>query len=346
MKFKNNNKTKLNYFFIVLLGSLSILAILQLLPDRKIDLVSASWQSNKPQQTNQNELTNAIAQVKNVPQGTFNYGGSVCFAPLVREGFHEAIEKAHPSIDLNYVETVELVGCGTSIKPLLEKDLSFLFNTRSLLFEEYEQAQKRGIDLISIPIALDGIAIYSHNSLPIDFITLQQLQNIYLGKITNWQELGGPNLPIIPVSLSLKANTDLQVLMQLNGKSVRQLNLNESTIFVRDYTTAIRTVAKTPGAISLASAAIVFGQSSVKPIALSKNNTSIPISVILADRSINLKAIESRSYPLTRELSIVFRNELSSARQAAMAYSNFLQTQQGQLFLERAGFVPVLSFRN
>ena len=284
--------------------------------------------------------------MSNVPSGTFNYGGSICFAPLVREGFHQAIEKAHPSFELNYVEPTNHPGCGAEIEPLLEGDLSFLFNTRSLLSEEYGTARRRGINLISIPLAIDGVAVYSHKSLSIDSLTLQQLRDIYLGKITNWQQLGGKNLPIIPVSLNLNSNTDLQILMQLDSKSVRQLDLNKSSEFVRDYTSAIKLVANTPGAISLASAAILKEQNLIKPLALAKNDNSIPISAILADGSINLKAFSSNIYPLIRELSIVFRNDLSSAPEAGFAYSNLLQSQQGYEFLERAGFAPLFSFGN
>ena len=292
------------------------------------------------------EETKTIAEIKNVPEGTFNYGGSVCFAPLIREEFYNAIEEVHPSFNLNYIESNDSIGCGAEIEPLLRKDLSFLINTRLPSSEEQNLAKKQGINLNSISVAIHGVAVYVNESVSKDFITLPQLKDIFLGKITNWQQLGGYDLPIIPVSLYPSANTDLQVLMQLDAKNIRQPNLNNSTVFVRNYTSAIRTTARTPGAISLASAALVRGQSSVKPIALSKTDTSIPIAAILTDGSINLKAIESGSYSLTRELAIIFRNDLSLSQRAGIAYSNFLQTDRGQNFLKRAGFVPVISFRN
>lgn len=360
----SKNKSKTIFSSKVLLSTLSFLVILQILSNHEINSFAKEGKNNvmRPsaklsedfpsqpsavkQQTNVIKKIETIAQVPNVPSGTFNYGGSICFAALVREGFHSEIEKAHPSFELNYVEPIDRPGCGAEIEPLLEGNLSFLFNTRSLSSEEYKLAKTQGINLISIPLAIDSVAVYSHKSLSRDFLTLQQLRDIYLGTITNWQEVGGEDIPIIPVSLYPHSNTDLQVLMQLDSKGVRQLDLNNSTVFVRDYTSAIKLVANTLGAISLTSAAILKEQNSVKPLALAKSNDSIPVSIILADGSINLKAFSSNIYPLTRELSIVFRNDSSLSSEAGFAYSNFLQSQQGYKFLEKAGFAPISSFRN
>lgn len=330
----NQNTFKSNYFIFILPTLMSLLLIFKLSSVQRIDSVSQNQESNSVKRTK------TIAEVKNVPSGKFDYGGSVCFAPLVREGFHKAIKKAYPLLELNYVEPAVRPGCGAEIQPLLQKNFSFLLNTRSPNLKEYELARKRGIDLGLVLLGTDSVAVYTHKSNEVDHVTLEQLRDIYLGKITNWQELGGSNNPIIPVSLYPTANTDLQVLMQLDDENIKQLNLSKSTEFVRDYTNAIRLVSKTPGAISLASSAIVKGQNSIKPLALARNDASIPVSAILADRSINLKAIKSKSYPLTRQLWIVFRDDPTTSKQIGIAYSNFLQSEQGQKFLEQAGFVP------
>lgn len=46
------------------------------------------------------------------------------------------------------------------------------------------------------PIAWDGIALITHRNNPVKNVSLRQLNDIYYGRITNWQALGGPNLPI------------------------------------------------------------------------------------------------------------------------------------------------------
>ncbi len=55
------------------------------------------------------------SHVVEVPTGTFNYGGSICFAALSREGIRDAIAQAHPQFRLNYVEPKENPECSTGV---------------------------------------------------------------------------------------------------------------------------------------------------------------------------------------------------------------------------------------
>jgi phosphate transport system substrate-binding protein len=47
-----------------------------------------------------------------------------------------------------------------------------------------------------IPVAWDALVVITHKSNPIDSISIKQLRDLYLGKITNWSELGGKDAPI------------------------------------------------------------------------------------------------------------------------------------------------------
>jgi phosphate transport system substrate-binding protein len=60
-----------------------------------------------------------------------------------------------------------------------------------------ELDDKMGI--VRIPVAMDAIVIYVHPSNPVNDISIDQLQGIYRGTITNWAELGGPKKPIVPL---------------------------------------------------------------------------------------------------------------------------------------------------
>jgi len=47
-----------------------------------------------------------------------------------------------------------------------------------------------------VPVAWDALAVITHKDNPVDSITFEQLQGIYLGKVKNWKALGGDDAPI------------------------------------------------------------------------------------------------------------------------------------------------------
>ena len=64
-------------------------------------------------------------------------------------------------------------------------------------WDELNYARRNGVELDMVPIALDGFVFITHRDNPVDSLTVQQIQDIYSGKITNWQELGGNDVEII-----------------------------------------------------------------------------------------------------------------------------------------------------
>jgi len=146
------------------------------------------------------------------------------------------------------------------IKMLLDGELSFAFNGRSLTDEEYSQANLRGIDIQQIPIALDGVVLFGNKNILINNLRLDQVKDIFTGKITNWQELGGADLPITTVLLSPE---DLEII------GIQDLSQPpETTRYVANYTLAMREIISTSGAISFASASLVKNQRAIKIFAL------------------------------------------------------------------------------
>ena len=284
------------------------------------------------------KLYDTIEDVPNVPQGLFSYGGALCFAALQRDGMNAAISNAHEQFRLRYVEPKgSNPGCTTGIKMLLNGELSIAQNSRPLTIEEVKTAASFGYSLESVPVAIDGIVFYTNKSLGIKSLSLEQLRDIYFGEITNWREVGGKDLPITPIGLDPKIDSILQLLMETDSTP----GVGKNVVIARDYTTAIRETASTPGAISYASSAILIQQRSITPIALAASNGSTPVSALLADGTVNLQAFEDNIYPLTRRLFVVIRRDGTPEAQAGVAYTNMLLSKQGQKIFEQAGFVPL-----
>ena len=284
------------------------------------------------------ELYETMSDVPEVPAGLFSYGGALCFAAIKRDGMNAAISNAHEQFQLRYVEPqYGNPGCTTGIKMLLNHELSIAQNSRPLTIQEVNTATSRGYELDSVPVAIDGIVFYTNKSLGIKSLSLDQLKDIYSGKITNWKELGGKDLPITAVSLDPKIDSILQLLMETENPP----RISNNLAIVRDYTTAIRKTASKPGAISYGSTALIKGQSTIAPIALAADDSSTPVSALLADGTVNLQAFEDNFYPLTRRLFVVIRRDGTPEEKAGVAYTNLLLSEEGQKIFKQAGFVPL-----
>uniref|UniRef100_S0DDL5 Putative ATPbinding phosphate transport protein n=1 Tax=termite gut metagenome TaxID=433724 RepID=S0DDL5_9ZZZZ len=62
--------------------------------------------------------------------------------------------------------------------------------------DEERYAESHGVELDLTPIAKDGFVFITHKDNPIDSLTVEQIQGIYSGDITNWSQVGGENLDI------------------------------------------------------------------------------------------------------------------------------------------------------
>ncbi|MCV3216821.1 PstS family phosphate ABC transporter substrate-binding protein [Plectonema radiosum NIES-515] len=289
-----------------------------------------------------------FAKVPKVPSGLFSYGGSTTWAPIRRE-VDPLIQTAQPQFRLRYTDpTTGAPGTTSGIKMLLNNQLAFSESSRSIKPEEYQQAQQLNITLKEIPVAIDGIAIAVNPNLNIPGLTLAQLKGIYTGKITNWQQVGGPELVIIPYSRHLEDGGTIQFFEE---NVLEKEKFAANVQFIPTTTQALQELAKNPGGIYYASAPEIVGQCTVKPLPLGRKSDQlvppykepfIPLEQCPIQRNqINAVTFQSGEYPITRRLFVIVKQNGQSDQQAGVAYVNFLQTDQGQELITKAGFVTI-----
>lgn len=78
--------------------------------------------------------------------------------------------------------------------------------------DEKLYAESVGVSLIETPIALDALVFLLNKQNVVKSLTVKQVQDIYLGNITNWNELGGANEAIKPFIRN--ANSGSQEMMK------------------------------------------------------------------------------------------------------------------------------------
>ena len=145
-----------------------------------------------------------FASKDDLVSGEFAYGGSAAWIPIVVK-VDPILQGARPEFKMRYtLPPSGIPNTREGIRMLLEDRLAFAHASRPIHTEEYQKALQKGYTLNEITVALEVIVIIVHPDLDIPGLTLAQLKGIYTDKITNWKQVGGPNLPITPYSLSAK----------------------------------------------------------------------------------------------------------------------------------------------
>ena len=81
---------------------------------------------------------------------------------------------------------------------LIDGKSSVIIDSRDISRNELNYSEEKGVNVETQPIALDAMAFIVHPSNKVNSLTIEQIQKIYTGEITNWKEVGGKDLEIHP----------------------------------------------------------------------------------------------------------------------------------------------------
>ncbi len=281
-------------------------------------------------------------------QQRFDYGGSTSWIPIA-DTFHKTIAESFPNFDL---QKPKYPGSVEGIQQVVKGSFAFGLSSTYPQPIDRENAQKQGFTLLEKAIGIDGISVSVNHKLNIPGLTLAQLKGIYTGRITNWQEVGGPNLPIIPYSRSdEKGGTVLIFIDRVLGGEP----LNSKVVkFVNSTTAGVNHLYNNLGGIYYASAAELVPQCGIRPVALQneqgnfippyQGNLVPPESCPKQRNQVNREAFKNKDYPLTRNLYGIikdFPGEDTPEEKAGRTYIELLLTGKGQAIVRDAGFTPV-----
>ena len=239
-----------------------------------------------------------------------------------------------------------------------------------------------GIDLWFERFAYDAIAVYvsfsyaeRQNSLPERLrgrINFEQLRRLYTGEITNWREIGGPDLAVklyIPDDEEAVTIFEQRVLQTPDAiaafRDLIELNVERSAVSTQitrlstfqTFNAVIQDFEdRQIGGIAFGSLSKVFGQCSVYPLALSQDGNSAVSPLRMRDGSpinpqtdlcnekgsyfLNSKAVREQRYPLSYALAVVYPRD-NRRRPIGLNFIEALKTVEAQTLLMQAGLVPL-----
>jgi len=224
-------------------------------------------------------------------------------------------------------------GSGTGIASLINKTTDVANASRKIKSEEIENAQANGIEPIEFVVARDAIAIIVNPNNPISELTLQQLSDIYSGKINNWQELGGDDRPIVRLSRETNSGTHVYFLEHVlrRGDKEDKTLFSTNTLLLPSSEVIGAEIRSNPNAIGYDGLGYVTPD--MKVVAVADTGGEISAYVFPSAETVN-----DGSYPIARDLYMYTAGEPQGFVQR---YLEWIFTPQAQSIVTQLGFVPI-----
>jgi phosphate transport system substrate-binding protein len=240
----------------------------------------------------------------------------------------ERYHQIHPEVRI----AVTGGGSGTGIASLINGTVDIANASRPMKSEEIEAARENSIEPVEFVIARDAIAIIVHPSNPVDTLTLQQLSDIFSGKINNWQAVGGEDRPIVRLSRETNSGTHVYFLEEV----VRLGREDDNTLFARETlllpsSEGIGTeVRQNPNAIGYDGLGYVTEE--MKTIAVGYDPEGPFWQASAA-------SVNAEEYPIARNLYMYTAGEPEGH---IKEYLDWIRTPEAQRIVLELGFVPIV----
>ena len=216
--------------------------------------------------------------------------------------------------------TISGGGSGNGIKALTDGLCQIAMSSRDMRANEKELAKNKGVNPVRIPVAVDALMPIVHPSNAVADISVEQLRDIYAGKITNWKEVGGADRRIAVVSRDTSSGT----FETWDEKIMNKEKVAPSALLQASNGAVVQLVAKNPNAIGY----IGFGY-------LDQSVKGLDIGGLKASPE---NAIAGQ-WPIARELYVFTNGEPQGAVKKLIDY--LLDPQKGQKAVLEVGFIPL-----
>jgi phosphate transport system substrate-binding protein len=192
----------------------------------------------------------------------------------------------------------------------LMNDFADIASTTRQLYYRYSE-----YGYVEIPFCKDPLAVIVHASSPVTGLTTAQLEEVFSGGITNWQALGGPDVPILLVvpGKNTGANQNFRRQVMKRKEIVHDIMTEKSTA-------VIDIIEKFPASISFISRGATIDDEKVKALKIDGLSPGEP------------------EYPLYQIFSYVTKGEPSGP---VKAFVDFAFSTEAQDLIRKKGMLPI-----
>jgi len=250
---------------------------------------------------------------------TITVDGSTTVGPVAK-AFAEYYMAQNPDVNISVSES----GSGNGAKGLINGTCAVADMSRFMKESEFKAAVDNGVQPVAHVVAVDGIVMVVHPSNPVKALTTQQVKDIYLGKIANWKQVGGPDRKIVKINRETTSGT-FECFEEL---VMDKEKIDPAAESVGSNGAARQRVQSTAGAIGYVG--LGFVDRTLKALA---------IDGVAPTR----RTIATGKYPISRPL-FMFTDGYPKLGSHLHAFVTLHLTRQGQEIVSAIGYVPVTDY--
>ncbi len=223
-------------------------------------------------------------------------------------------------------------GSGTGIASLINGTCDIAMSSRTIKPKEIELAKKKNVFPYEIKVALDGLAVVVHPQNPIGKLTVDQLAQIFSGRIVNWKDVGGDDKEIVILSREVNSGTHVyfkeHVLRKMNPQS--QEEFSPKALLLSSSQAIADEVATNPSAIGYYGMGYISKRQ--KAISIAQDEQSAYVEPTIEN-------VTAQKYPISRPLYVYTNGEPQGF---VKIFIDFGLSPQGQKVVLINDFVPLL----
>jgi len=174
------------------------------------------------------------------------------------------------------------------------------------------------------PVAWDALVVMVHKDNPVDNITLSQLRQVYLGKITNWKQLGGNDAPI---DLYVRKGKISGV-----GRTIRELIFAD---YDKEFTSRAKVV-KSSGPLEKAISSTAVNGMGITGVSSARKRTAKLLKI--NGKYPSYENIKNGDYLLYRPLYLV--TNLENTDKDVRDFIEFVHSPEARKIMRKNGTVP------
>ncbi len=221
-------------------------------------------------------------------------------------------------------------GTGTGFAALLNATCDIAMASRQVEEIETNLAKQKGITYKEYIVGLDGLAVLVNKDNPIDKLTIEQLRDIFMAKITNWKELGGEDRKIVILSRESNSGTHMffkDNVIRLNNPDSKD-EFSPKALLMPSSQAIVDEIYQNPNAIGYVG--IGFMNEQTKPVAISdigKEEFFLP----------TIENVMHGKYPISRPLYLYTNGE---PKGVVKEFIDYTLSTEGQKVVAETDFVP------